>query len=58
MVYLLYLFITIINFFLVSELQLQNMSGLAEADALAITLEPLGGSESPTLDQMVVMGKV
>jgi len=41
-----------------NELQLQNMSGLSEADAFAITLEPLGGSESPTLDQMVVMGKV
>jgi anti-sigma-K factor RskA len=33
---------------------LQDMAGFAEADAFAITLEPRGGSESPTLDQMVV----
>lgn len=37
---------------------LQDMAGFADADAFAITLEPRGGSESPTLDQMVVLGKV
>lgn len=37
---------------------LQEMEGIEKADAFAITLEPLGGSENPTLDQMVVLGKV
>lgn len=39
-------------------LELQAMQGFSEADAFAITLEPRGGSESPTLNQMVVLGKV
>lgn len=38
--------------------ELQAMQGFSEADAFAITLEPRGGSESPSLDQMVVLGKV
>lgn len=36
---------------------LQEMEGIEKADAFAITLEPLGGSVNPTLDQMVVLGK-
>jgi len=32
--------------------------GISEAAAFAITLEPRGGSEAPTLDQMYVQGKV
>ena len=35
----------------------QKMQSFAKADAFAITLEKSGGSESPTLDQMYVMGK-
>ncbi|QEM06052.1 anti-sigma factor [Mucilaginibacter sp. P25] len=35
----------------------KNMKAIASADAFAVTLEPRGGSESPTLSQMVVMGK-
>lgn len=37
---------------------LENMTGAREADAFAITIEPLGGSESPTLSQLVVVGSV
>lgn len=40
------------------ELALQDMTTVEDADAFAITLEPLGGSESPTLEQMVVIGEV
>ena len=35
----------------------KNMKAIASADAFAVTLEPRGGSEIPTLSQMVVMGK-
>lgn len=31
---------------------------ILEADAFAITLEPRGGSSSPTMEQMVVIGKI
>jgi anti-sigma-K factor RskA len=37
---------------------LVKMKQIAQASAFAITLEPSGGSPSPTLDQMVVLGKV
>ncbi len=37
---------------------LQRMKETLRADAFAITLEPYGGVESPTLDQMVVLGMV
>ncbi|MDX5429094.1 MAG: anti-sigma factor [Bacteroidota bacterium] len=37
---------------------IQRLDDVEDADAFAITLEPIGGSESPTMDQMVVMGKV
>lgn len=33
------------------------MKSIASADAFAVTLEPVGGSATPTLDQMVVIGK-
>jgi anti-sigma-K factor RskA len=35
----------------------KNMKAIASADAFAVTLEPRGGSASPTLSQMVVLGK-
>jgi len=34
----------------------KEMKLIASADAFAVTLEPMGGSVSPTIDQMVVMG--
>lgn len=37
---------------------LQKMISANAADAFAITLEPRGGSESPTLEQLMVLGKV
>ncbi|MDB5034256.1 MAG: hypothetical protein JWQ98_1497 [Chlorobi bacterium] len=36
----------------------QQMKDVAAADAFAITLEPEGGSPTPTLDRMYVMGKL
>jgi anti-sigma-K factor RskA len=41
-----------------TDTQLQGMTAIANADAFAITLEPLGGSETPTLEEMIVLGKV
>jgi len=38
--------------------ELQSMLNVEEADAFAITIEQKGGVESPTLNQMVVIGKV
>ena len=35
---------------------LQPMKGFYTAEAFAITLEPAGGSESPTVEQMYVLG--
>ncbi|WP_121812537.1 anti-sigma factor [Mucilaginibacter kameinonensis] len=35
----------------------KNMKAIAAADAFAVTLEPRGGSASPTLSEMVVLGK-
>ncbi|QEC53797.1 anti-sigma-K factor RskA [Anseongella ginsenosidimutans] len=37
---------------------LLTLKTIPEAEAFAITLEPRGGSEAPTLDQMVVIGKI
>lgn len=37
---------------------LQQMQAVAEAGAFAITIEPKGGSQSPTLEKLVVLGKV
>jgi anti-sigma-K factor RskA len=34
----------------------QTMKAFEKAEAFAVTLEPLGGSENPTLDTMVVLG--
>lgn len=34
------------------------MKSADAADAFAITLEPVGGSESPTLEQLIVLGEV
>lgn len=36
----------------------QQMKSTAEADAFAITVEPLGGSEQPTLEQLKVIGNI
>ncbi|MEQ9437550.1 MAG: anti-sigma factor [Cyclobacteriaceae bacterium] len=41
-----------------SENDLFQMEQIANASAFAITLEPLGGSESPTMEAMYVMGEV
>ncbi len=35
-----------------------EMKNVQNASALAITLEPLGGKPSPTLEKMYVMGSV
>ncbi|RZJ31641.1 MAG: anti-sigma factor [Flavobacterium sp.] len=35
-----------------------TVSNTAEAEAFGITLEPAGGSESPTMDQLYTLGKV
>jgi anti-sigma-K factor RskA len=37
---------------------LQQMQQVASAGAFAITIEPKGGSESPTLEKLVVLGEV
>lgn len=37
---------------------LQQMKRITEADAFAVTLEPVGGSETPTLEQLYVVGGV
>lgn len=37
---------------------LQQMKGIASAQAFAVTLEPTGGSKAPTLEDLTVMGKV
>jgi anti-sigma-K factor RskA len=36
---------------------IKEMKAIASADAFAVTLEPRGGSASPTMDQMMVIGK-
>jgi anti-sigma-K factor RskA len=36
---------------------MREMRSIASADAFAVTLEPRGGSEHPTMDQMMVIGK-
>ncbi len=40
------------------KLNLQTMQAASEAQAFAITIEPKGGSASPTLEKLVVLGKV
>ena len=37
---------------------LQKMKSIGAAQAFAVTLEPAGGSESPTLEQLLVMGEI
>lgn len=37
---------------------LQQMKAITDADAFAVTLEPAGGSVSPTLDQLYMVGGV
>jgi hypothetical protein len=34
----------------------QTMKAFEKAEAFAVTLEPLGGSQNPTLDKMIVLG--
>ncbi len=40
------------------KMTLQQMQAVAQAGAFAITIEPKGGSEAPTLDKLVVIGNV
>lgn len=40
------------------KLTLQQMQAVAQAGAFAITIEPKGGSKSPTLEKLVVLGEV
>lgn len=40
------------------KMTLQQMQAVAQAGAFAITIEPKGGSVSPTLDKLVVIGNV
>ena len=40
------------------EALLLRMKDVSEPQAFAITIEPKGGSASPTLDQMIVLGKL
>lgn len=40
------------------KFSLQQMQAVASAGAFAITIEPKGGSESPTLEKLVVLGNV
>lgn len=41
-----------------AKLDLQTMQAASDAQAFAITIEPKGGSESPTLEKLVVLGEV
>ena len=40
------------------KLTLQQMQSVSDAGVFAITIEPKGGSQSPTLDKLVVIGDV
>jgi anti-sigma-K factor RskA len=40
------------------RMTLQQMESVAQAGAFAITIEPKGGSQSPTLEKLVVIGNV
>nr|WP_306422344.1 anti-sigma factor [Algoriphagus sp. AGSA1] len=40
------------------KLTLQQMEAVVQAGAFAITIEPKGGSEAPTLEKLVVLGEV
>ncbi len=37
---------------------IQHMKTIQDAEAFAMTLEPIGGSENPTMDEMYIMGKM
>lgn len=41
-----------------NQLDFQTMKEIDEADAFAVTIEPRGGSENPTLAKLQVLGKV
>ncbi len=40
------------------DIGFQKMKNATDADAFAITLEPLGGSKQPTLEELKVIGKI
>ena len=40
-----------------TKMQVQQMKAFAQADAFAITLEKSGGSPTPTMSALYVMGK-
>jgi anti-sigma-K factor RskA len=44
--------------FAADGLKVFNVSNTADADAFGITLEPAGGSTSPTMEQLYTLGKV
>jgi anti-sigma-K factor RskA len=44
--------------FTADNLKIFNVSNTVDADAFGITLEPAGGSPSPTMDQLYTLGKV
>lgn len=41
-----------------SGMPMQSMKKTMEADAFAITIEPMGGRTTPTLEKLIVLGKV
>jgi anti-sigma-K factor RskA len=41
-----------------NQMQIQDMELIAAADAFAVTIEPRGGSDTPTLEKLQVRGKV
>lgn len=48
----------ILNDFLIDDNKVFTMTNTNESQAFAITLEPAGGNESPTLEQLYVLGVV
>nr|WP_255749486.1 anti-sigma factor [Pontibacter liquoris] len=41
-----------------AKASMQQMKKISAAEAFAVTLEPVGGSKTPTLEQLTVMGKI
>ena len=50
--------IGLLDNFKANDPKLFTVSGTRDADAFGITLEPAGGSVSPTMDQLYTLGKV
>ncbi len=45
-------------FDMTNDAGMKKMKAISYAQAFAVTLEPRGGSENPTMDQMMVMGSI